>query len=1524
MEITEISAIERGVLEDYWADHVFAVQHHLDVDERVMRHYHVRLDGRHTFQADGVLLSGVLLSTWQPCFQQPPDMTKNKVVVRLSYSHWFAVAKHTSSLRLLHCPLLGKSEPPVLDATTGPSVVAAGIPVRTDECVQVAELFSGGFLGWGQAVSVLHHHHVPVRLRWALDMNPVCGRSFAAQHDAAHIVTFETSTEEHLRSQCPAFLNASILEDWWLAWPARQAADIWCSSPPCQPWSAAGSQQGLHDCDGKLVLRLLSLVQTFQPEILCVEEVAGFRRHPHFPFVKQCWEEAGYAELWHQVLDLIDFAPQSRKRSLIVLVRQDKVADFPRLQGRPVLPKRPTLGGFDCLLQLCPALAKACCLAPETMAMYFDPYYCPPSRTPGRQLDMLAQRVITPQGRTNTIMAQYHRQHLLPEAALARGGILGNLFRDVTGLRFLSGPEVALIHCCCSPLFIPADDAELMTIVGNSLSVPQAVIPLALAVSSLQESGSKVDPHQAVHWVLGDRIRASQVSLLPLRDGWVLCRGDQVQEAMHRLRPAAPWGQLPLGAPMTMQLFWVQDDYDTVAFLKTRGIPLTHLLDSLGVQYDEYNLQEMQLLEVNGPIGPQCVDNPVAAAMLATTSLPEIRVAGLPVCHDLENGPNILIVLGAQAVYALADQGPTVAEALHTVAHIDGLQPPEDKALWQCSDGVPLHSWEDFRSTIVLVHDDAALPISLPDCSAASLLHVRFLSYVDPPRLFWPETEALQIGAGFPMQHLTNMGWFPRLMPAKSNGQQGISVVFQPQPNKLRLRQEDIAVFCAGTLFQGCLNARQFQTMFQSPGVPVKVQIEGKTVWQGKLADRVTFQDVLGDWKQVRNSLGFLAAARVGSGPRWPEPQVTLQEAMCSSSVPKFISRTGHLLVTIYPEVRGGGAKDEKYTSCQTQLAREFLEHGVSLSDASAIVDRLMPQAGLARVQRAVALMNPDNRWQQLLQLCQQFHVAVPPTGRRLQQAQQRVMAKAKARAQVQKQAVKASSFRLQENYFFNADGTQANLLSQLQPGCSGIILMDAEEAAPNLGIRTMDELGILVLGHVCPQPETCAGQFTVPAVNSLSEPVLLKACMHQLGDRKITMRCKHAAEVNTEDAICCAFSVYQDEWTEAEWGLLKVNPVRTVLDIWRKGGIETPFTSPWGRSFKEHADPSSRNSCATLQFHARVSLPLLSSLLPKSGYNKVYVTPKTWLGEILSGWAIVWVPAAKDEVSTAAMGLQEQCGLVRSKMRLGVRVPEAMFPTAFQRLRPGITLPARLDIRETFRLSGLPPGLRSEDIAAWGQAVKWPLRPLRPLGPRQWIVGATAPPPDGHLSFNDQPVLVQRMPGKAASQPVVCAGRVPPPPDIKAPGNEDPWIQTDPWKQYLQKLRPGEASTGPASRQLAAPTEEKFKEQDLRFQQIEATLKEVQQGQSSIAADHQKFRQEVQAEVSTVRSDLGKFSAEIDRQMKANVEAMQSAHLLQQQQMNAGFSELKALLEQQQRPQRQVKREAQHPAQEPGGMNDL
>ena len=91
-----------------------------------------------------VLITGTLQDsrTQETAWQQ--QALGVKVLVKISMQNWFAVVKHVSSIRIRNAPLICTDTAPIIDTTTGSSVVSGNILTRADECIQVAEVFAGG------------------------------------------------------------------------------------------------------------------------------------------------------------------------------------------------------------------------------------------------------------------------------------------------------------------------------------------------------------------------------------------------------------------------------------------------------------------------------------------------------------------------------------------------------------------------------------------------------------------------------------------------------------------------------------------------------------------------------------------------------------------------------------------------------------------------------------------------------------------------------------------------------------------------------------------------------------------------------------------------------------------------------------------------------------------------------------------------------------------------------------------------------------------------------------------------------------------------------------------------------------------------------------------------------------------------------------------------------------------------------------------------------------------------------------
>ena len=178
---------------------------------------------------------------------------------------YVAVAQHATCLRILHARLTGVNHEAVIDTCDGVAVVAGDAVLRNDEVLEIAELFSGGFCGWGwsQGVQVAKSFGIPTRVRWLLDTDPACvPGAQAIRHAAA--------------SDEAAFLCASLEHVWWSQGLALKPPHCVCVSAPCQPWSATASSHGLEELDGQLLLHTFAILACFQPPLILLEQVTVF------------------------------------------------------------------------------------------------------------------------------------------------------------------------------------------------------------------------------------------------------------------------------------------------------------------------------------------------------------------------------------------------------------------------------------------------------------------------------------------------------------------------------------------------------------------------------------------------------------------------------------------------------------------------------------------------------------------------------------------------------------------------------------------------------------------------------------------------------------------------------------------------------------------------------------------------------------------------------------------------------------------------------------------------------------------------------------------------------------------------------------------------------------------------------------------------------------------------------------------------------------------------------------------------
>ena len=819
---------------------------------------------------------------------------------------------------------------------------------------------------------------------------------------------------------------------------------------------------------------------------------------------------------------------------------------------------------------------------------------------------------------------------------------------------------------------------------------------------------------------------------------------------------------------------------------------------------------------------------------------------------------------------------------------------------------------EDLTGLLQLQWCARAVGSQLFKCCPEDLQWLQLIQPIAPLRLAVHGPLALSFCKTFPVALLEALGWRTQLVPSVvpapggspgavatelAPGQVRAELLFDPLPRGFQMPALLLPSFCRCQLLSGLLEEiqRVGQGGFENL-IEVKVQLEGTTLWIGALPEDLKFDDVLELWSLAGRQLLLPALARVFSGPKQVEPELTLAEASLGPCPPGFRTKGGRLLISLMPETRGGGAKDQKYKDAQSGLAALLLDKGHSLPDVTLVTDKLLSLAGAARVQRVLDLIDSGNQWFQLQTLAKQFNVTLPEAQPRTARAAATVLHEASRRASQKPPQLHAGDFQLVPGYFRNTDGTPAKVLTKLLPGMSGVKLCDAGEAAKliaDFANSCADELGVVVLGHQCPQASSCQGSLGVPAVTAQGDKVILQACWHSLGQRQLQVGCDHDAQVSPPEAVCACVSVFRDEIDGNQaWQLFTTNPVRAVVERLRASDSSASLEAPWGRSYRLDSKPSSPADCNSIQFHCRVQRAELLALLRLSGHNHVYITPKTWTNEVLPGFSIIWLSGDREEAARFCLQIPDhQLGLIRSRQRYGVRVADASYQAAWAKLKPGVDQPPKVEVNGLYKLLSVPPELRGQDLQEWGKTVKWPLRPLRCLGPRQWLVGAQGPPPEGLHSINSHAVLIQPVAPRAGTKPILKAGRnsrpqVPQPSPASA---VDPMQVNDPWSQYLSTN--AAVTPKPAqNRQPDAPTQQRFDQQENRLQKLEAGFAALQKGQTEL-------HQHVDQQVVKVRADLTDFHKDFEQQLRANAEQQQQAQALQQSQLQAGIAEIKAML---------------------------
>lgn len=232
--------------------------------------------------------------------------------------------------------------------------------------------------------------------------------------------------------------------------PLLHGADLWWTSPPCQPYTRRGKGRDLDDPRSRSFLHLLELIERLRPTAVALENVPEMRGSQAHARLREVLDRAGYA-VAERVLCPTELGVPNRRRRFYLVASRDDLRDWGDSVPASSLPLAMFLDADDP-----PELH----VAPALFARY------------EHAIDVVDAD--DPHAVAATFTSAYGRSPVRAGSYLRRGGIV-RYFSPNEILRFLGFPMGYRL-----PLDLPR--ANAWRLLGNSLSVPAVREALSAAL----------------------------------------------------------------------------------------------------------------------------------------------------------------------------------------------------------------------------------------------------------------------------------------------------------------------------------------------------------------------------------------------------------------------------------------------------------------------------------------------------------------------------------------------------------------------------------------------------------------------------------------------------------------------------------------------------------------------------------------------------------------------------------------------------------------------------------------------------------------------------------------------------------------------------------------------------------------------------------------------------------------------------------------------------------------------------------
>ena len=1227
--------------------------------------------------------------------------------------------------------------------------------------IKCAELFCGGFSGWTHAIEAMRCSLLPLRHVWALDMDFLAVQTYVKSHKGSAHINCNRQAWEHrnfqsmMEEQSRPVFQADIRDAWYLNHVPNDDLDVMVLSPPCQPWSKAHTSQGFNRADGKTLVFAITKASCLRPKVLILEEVAQFGKHDQFPLVSTLFEWAGFEVVDYQTLNLNKLLPQNRARFLLVAIDKfaSGVAKFIDWAHWPI-PANVTIRRSRVILPIDVIDMKEVVPSHDVMDMYMDHRLLPPNEYSaasfaGTKMQVRKIRIKVIDDRAfGCIMANYRKAHDLPKQVIEAGGLYGTFLFHDNVIRFLSTGEIFLLMGPTKGCRLPLCHDAQSHLIGNCISVPHAAIAIINGLRCISSVNLPGEPEHLFAHVFGRRLTSDNLVITCDDNGLNLVDSGEINFLDE------PTMDLPSIAPLIVST--PTSKYD---ILIENGVNIKQALEIVAGP----STPKQFVIQSADGIRVPMLDSDVMGRMPLTihTNLPSImcfREKGFALSET--NCCLILTPMGPVMIHRQYEM--KVRQVLLFLREFF----PEaitETAVLTDQFGIP-HRYEGICPDIVMVQNDMVSRKSGHWNEDFDLPY--FTEFLDHLSVRCDWSRAFKIMKFYHDRGLTEMlkclGWSIQIIPAAGGNTHHVNVNIAKLPSQLAMKCVQI---------QSCLNARLLiQALPPSleediRHVRVHFKLWDTYVFQGFCRHDDTIAILIDAWETFSALHGSPSCLRTVFKGKKIMKHVTFGELLSDAS--------SAIRIHAVLQLQGGGNKQDAIVEVKHSLAIFLMGQGAELKDISTMLEVLGRNAGLQALKNISDINKTKDKLSALHQLALSMNVKWPENLKNDDEKKERVKNWSKKRA-LSTNHFCANHFTLLPEVFVNEDGSHPNIRSSVITGASGVVLLDYECAKPWLidqKVITADEMAIAVLGHQCPceHSDKCQ-RVNLPVHTCDGSHVIIKACFHNLGEKKIAIKPCANDQIAVNAGTVAAVTIYRDEIPPGDWKHVTSGPVRyalTSFDLADEAVFQGP---PWGRSWLANGIKASPENASSLQFHVRVDSTKLESMMRSSGSNGTYITPKADNNLADNRYTIVWVEGNPIDIAQSMLKTPEHLGQVRVnkgkgdnvKITRGVRCKREQFMSVFAKILPNEEAPDVTPIECLYKIQPAPVGAQMKDVQAWMKLHGWEGRPLKLLGDKCWLIGSAKSFDKPYLSWNSSSILIKKVQSKHVdnASPIV-AGKI-------------------------------------------------------------------------------------------------------------------------------------------------------------------